>query len=111
MAGVTGAKTEINQAEALGTGRGKTMAEREASMPKAAAALRYVTDKHDFVGGKIDEATMQANGLTTGFTGSVLSAVPGSDAYDLSRTLATIKANAGFDKLQEIVDKWEGIKE
>jgi len=40
--------------------------------------------------------------FTTGFTGSIASAVPGTDAFDLKNTLNTIKANIGFDKLQSM---------
>lgn len=42
------------------------------------------------------------NAFTTGFTGSIASAVPGTDAFDLKNTLNTIKANIGFDKLQSM---------
>lgn len=39
------------------------------------------------------------NGLTAGFGGEFLSKIPGTDAKDLMRLLDTVKANAGFDKL------------
>lgn len=37
---------------------------------------------------------------TTGLSGAVLSNLPGTDAYTLSKRLDTIRANIGFDKLQ-----------
>lgn len=51
----------------------------------------------------IDRALSQSLGaFTTGFTGSIASAVPGTDAFDLKNTLNGIKANVGFGKLQEM---------
>lgn len=54
----------------------------------------------DVVMGKVDEALEQLPGLTTtGFTGGVTRNIPGSPAYQLDRTIDTIKANLGFDAL------------
>ena len=50
----------------------------------------------------IGTALDQANGWTTGFSGTVLGAIPGTDAYDLGKTLDTVRANIGFDKLQQM---------
>jgi hypothetical protein len=51
----------------------------------------------------IDRALFQATeSLTTGFTGSIASAVPGTAAFDLKNTLNGIKANVGFGKLQQM---------
>jgi len=51
----------------------------------------------------INRALQQSeNAFTTGFTGSIASAVPGTAAFDLRSTLDTIKANIGFDKLQSM---------
>ena len=38
----------------------------------------------------------------TGFAGSIAAAVPGTPAHDLSNLLDTIKANIGFNRLQEM---------
>lgn len=38
----------------------------------------------------------------TGFAGAAAKYVPGSTAYNLSETLNTVKANIGFDKLQQM---------
>lgn len=51
----------------------------------------------------IDRAIEKINSAdlpTTGLIGGVLSAVPGTTAYDVDALITTIKANAGFDRLQ-----------
>jgi hypothetical protein len=42
---------------------------------------------------------------TTGLAGGVLSMVPGTSAYDIDALLTTVKANAGFDRLQQMRDQ------
>jgi len=55
---------------------------------------------------QIDKASDVAlNSLTaTGIPGAVTQIVPGSPSYNLRRSLDTIKANIGFDKLQQMRD-------
>ena len=67
---------------------------------KAAARETGAKSRADLVIGKIDEALGQAGTLSTGLAGSVLGEVPGSGAYDLKKTIDTIKANIGFQELQ-----------
>jgi hypothetical protein len=50
--------------------------------------------------GKVDEALKNVGFFSTGVTGAVLGQIPGTDAYDLDRTIDTIKANIGFNELQ-----------
>ncbi len=50
----------------------------------------------------IDEAISQADFWTTGYTGSKLAKVEGTNAYDLAQTVKTIKSNLGFDRLQQM---------
>lgn len=50
----------------------------------------------------IDDAKKKIGKMTTGLGGAVLSNVPGTKAYDLSKDLETIKANAAFDELQKM---------
>jgi len=51
----------------------------------------------------IDRALDQSQGaFTTGFTGSLVSSVPGTPAFDLKATLDGIKANVGFGQLQQM---------
>ena len=55
------------------------------------------------VGFDINRALDQAAGVfSTGFTGSIVSAVPGTPAHDLKNTLTTIRANVGFNELQKM---------
>jgi len=56
--------------------------------------------KGKLIADKIDEALNQVSDWSTGFTGGVLGKVPGTDAYNLDKTLDTIKANIGFNELQ-----------
>lgn len=64
--------------------------------------LDAAKDKAKIVLGKVDEALNDLGGgyTTTGLTGAAVSIVPGTSAYDLRRTIDTIKANLGFNELQ-----------
>lgn len=68
--------------------------------PKQAARLVAAQDRAKLVIGKVDEAVANLGKLTTGGAGAVLSRVPGTGAYDLNKTIDTIKANIGFSELQ-----------
>ena len=48
----------------------------------------------------VDQALRQTSFFTTGIVGAGTGLVPGTPAYDLRRTVDTIKANIGFDELQ-----------
>ena len=50
----------------------------------------------------INRGMPMVDNWTAGFGGSLLSNLPGTDAADLSKLLESIKANAGFDKLQSM---------
>jgi len=52
---------------------------------------------------EVREAKEKVSGFTSGL-GSYLSAVPLTEAKDLSKRLTTIKANLGFDRLQQMRD-------
>lgn len=49
-------------------------------------------------------AATKASPTATGVTGAVTSFIPGSPSYDLRKTIDTVKANLGFDKLQAMRD-------
>jgi hypothetical protein len=68
--------------------------------PKDAARAAGAVQKADTVIKKVDEALGQTGFFSTGLTGTVLGAVPGTKAYDLDKTIDTIKANLGFSELQ-----------
>lgn len=50
------------------------------------------------------DAKNLVTGMTTGLVGKGQSFVPGTDAYTLKERIATIKANLGFDRLQQMRD-------
>ena len=52
----------------------------------------------------VRRAKKDVGGFTAGTGGAILSGVPGSPAYDLRATIDTIKANLGFDTLQQMRD-------
>lgn len=54
--------------------------------------------------GDVTAATTLVSGPTTGLVGKASSFVPGTDAYNLNQRLLTIKANLGFDRLQQMRD-------
>jgi hypothetical protein len=86
--------------EAAAKVTGAETAKGQMGLPKAKIALEQYNAQSQTVTDAIDKAISQANGWTTGLTGSAMSAVPGTQAHNLQNTLNTIKANIGFDKLQ-----------
>lgn len=83
------------------TERAKASVEKETLRPKAQSALRSFEGKADVVMGSIDKALEQIGTWTAG-AGSLLASVPASGARDLSNTLDTIRANIGFDTLEQM---------
>ena len=73
------------------------------SAQKAATKEAFQTEQAKNVAATVDEALGQVSGWTAGL-GSLLASVPGSPAADLEGTLTTIKANLGFDRLQQMRD-------
>lgn len=73
------------------------------SQRNQAAALRRLESarrKADIVTAKIEEALSKTGFWTTGIPGTVLGMIPSTGAYNLDRTIDTIKANIGFQELQ-----------
>ena len=68
--------------------------------PKDAARAQGAIQKADIVVKKVEEALDQTGFFSTGLTGKVLGMIPGTGAYDLDRTIDTIKAQIGFSELQ-----------
>jgi hypothetical protein len=52
----------------------------------------------------VQSAQGLVTGVTTGVVGKGSSFVPGTTAYDLQQRLVTLKANLGFDRLQQMRD-------
>lgn len=81
---------------------------------KARSSLNSLNTKTKVVSGAIDKALSLAGYregkeskdyyLTTGLGGSLLQYIPASTANSLKNTLETIKANIGFDTLQQMRD-------
>jgi hypothetical protein len=69
---------------------------------KADLQVRRGLDRANTIISKVDEALGQTGMFTTGWRGSVLGKIPGTPAFDLDRTISTIKANLGFEQLEEM---------
>lgn len=72
--------------------------------PKEAARAKGAVQKADTVIRKVDEALGLVGPTTTGLIGdlrsTMLGRITGSGAFDLEKTIDTIKANLGFSELQ-----------
>lgn len=77
---------------------------KEADKPKAIRRIQARYDQFKNLKREVAKAKSQANFWSTGFIGQKLQDIGGTDAKALKSTLTTIKANAGFDKLQEMRD-------
>jgi len=102
--GLGGAEAITEPRTAAEVDRAKYGVEKEINQPKKEAAISATTAKTEVVSDAIDQAIDQSGLWTTGFLGSASSWIPGTPAFDLSNTLSTIKANIGFDRLQEMRD-------
>lgn len=90
---------------ARGTEAGKTAAEMPRMKSKAQSTITALETQNGVVKTNITKAlaAIRSNpGMVTGLGGKLTNAIPGTPAYDLARTLETIKANIGFDKLQSM---------
>lgn len=74
----------------------------ESAAKKDKARIDIAIGRANLVTSKIDKALGQIGMTTTGWAGSILSRVPGSSAYDLDKTIDTIKANIGFQELSDM---------
>jgi hypothetical protein len=79
---------------------GETKAKEQAS--KANLRQRNAAENAQSVISFIDAALPEVSGLTAGVGAAVLSKLPATDARDLSAKIDTIKANIGFDRLQQM---------
>ena len=77
--------------------------QQQEAAEKKEQRTQQAREQASIVAGSISTAIGQtAQFGTTGFTGSLLSAVPGTPAFDLNQTLEPIRANIGFNKLQQM---------
>ena len=79
-------------------------AKRVEMFPKAQSAFKALETNSETVINTIDKAMEQIGPWTTGYANLLLSGLPQTDARDLERNLETIKANIGFDRLQQMRD-------
>jgi len=84
--------------------RAESEAARISERGARTGALQTKADQLGLLSDLVDVAKQQSTSWTTGFIGSQLSKIPGTPAYDLSQTLDTLLASAGFETLQEMRD-------
>lgn len=71
---------------------------------KKEAAKQFAINHANKVVEDVTAAKSLVSGTTSGLVGKGSSFVPGTDAYNLNQRLLTIKANLGFDRLQQMRD-------
>jgi hypothetical protein len=71
---------------------------------KKEASKQFAVNHANKVIDDVTAAKSLVSGTTTGLVGAGSSFVPGTDAYNLKQRLLTIKANLGFDRLQQMRD-------
>ncbi|MFZ4748112.1 MAG: hypothetical protein ACOYLK_14690 [Sphingomonas sp.] len=81
---------------------GRDAGELETTFPKASATLRAVSQGQRIVLNTVDQTLGRINGYTAGMLGTALGMLPGTEATDVAKDIQTIKANIGFDKLQDM---------
>lgn len=89
------------KAEKVGVTTKEKLAELKlsAAEKKTTLAEEARLTKAKIISSKASKALGQTGFFTTGFIGSMLAAIPGTPAYDLDKTIDTIKANLGFEEL------------
>ncbi len=87
--------------KATATQQAQLQADRQAKLPKAQAALASLEGKNALIDQTIEEARALVGPFTVGY-GSLLDRLPTSDARALKAKIDTIRANIGFDALQEM---------
>lgn len=97
-------RTDAAIRQARGTEVAKTEAEREAQAPKRIKQYEQAIGAAGSVMTSLDNAIKLIGPTTTGWGGARLRKVEGTDAYNLASEIETIKANLGFDRLQQMRD-------
>lgn len=94
----SGAAAEIERSKAVGRGTG----EAQMGLPQALARFNNQTAQTDLVMSEIDKALADNSVLTTGPIGKATGWIPGTPAADFQNRINTIKANVGFQQLQQM---------
>jgi hypothetical protein len=76
----------------------------EQSLPKMESGYAAREAKTEIVRNTIKDALRNTGAFTTGVIGTLAGAIPGTPAFNLARQIDTIKANIGFDELQNMRD-------
>ena len=99
-----GMRTEAAIRQAEGTQMAKDKAERAAQAPKRIRQYEQAIGAADSVMTSLDKAISLIGPTTTGWGGARLRGIEGTDAYNLAAEIETVKANLGFDRLQQMRD-------
>lgn len=91
------------QREGLETRQAAAQEKQQERLEKREQAANMAIGAADRVINEVKEARQKVSGFTAG-AGSYLSVIPLTEAKDLSKRLTTIKANLGFDRLQQMRD-------
>jgi hypothetical protein len=84
---------------------GRVEGERAATIPQRQGGLETTIRGIDETMASVDRAMSQVPGFgTTGFAGAAGAKIPGTPAYNLRKTIESVKANLGFDRLQTMRD-------
>lgn len=78
--------------------------EQQARYNKVLATNKTLDVSDEVVAEDLDRAIGMAGAWTTGFVGAKLEDLQGTPAHDLKMLMQSIKANIGFDKLQQMRD-------
>ena len=97
--GLGGVQAQLVQ-EKLDALRDKKTEKAEKQEAAKAVAIRHATS----VIKDVTDALPLVGNLTTGLIGKAASVVPGTPAFTLNQRVSTIKANLGFDRLQQMRD-------
>lgn len=96
-------RDEAFRRESLGLRQGAAEEKRQEKLDKQIAAGKAAIAAADRVINEVQEAKKMVSGATAG-AGGLLAGIPMTPAKDLSAKLTTIKANLGFDRLQQMRD-------
>ncbi len=97
-------KTQGAITQAAGTAAAEAQAKDAAQRPKRIQQYRQALTAAGNVETSLDKALGLLSPYSTGFVGARSRAVEGSPSYNLASELETIKANLGFDRLQQMRD-------
>ena len=96
--GAAGATVEAQE-------RARDRGNKDRQEPLARSKVRQQFSQIDSVMDNVDRAIGNVNWATAGAGGALTGFVPGTPARDLRATIDTIKANLGFDRLQQMRDQ------